>query len=51
MSDAELEEWQVQFQAPDQEEWRGIDIPPVPPEYATWSQWAAERWPTLPDQY
>jgi len=51
MSDAELRQWQVQFQAPDQEELRGIEIPPVPPGYASWSQWAAERWPSLPDQY
>ena len=50
MSDAELEQWQVQFQAPDQEELRGGQIPPVPPGHATWSQWASERWPSLPDQ-
>ena len=51
MSDAELKQWQVQFQAPDQEEVRGAEIPPVPPGHATWSQWASERWPSLPDQY
>ncbi len=51
MSDAELKQWQVQFQAPDQEEVRGTEIPPVPPEHATWSQWASQRWPSSPDQY
>jgi predicted kinase len=51
MSDAELKQWRVQFQAPDQEEVRGAEIPPVPPEHATWSQWASQRWPSLPDQY
>jgi predicted kinase len=51
MSDAELKQWQVQFQAPDEEELRGTVIPSPPPAYATWSQWAAERWPSLPDQY
>jgi predicted kinase len=51
MSDAELKLWQVQFQAPDDEELRGAEIPPVPPEHASWSQWASERWPSLPDQY
>ncbi|HEV2886240.1 MAG TPA: ATP-binding protein [Jatrophihabitans sp.] len=51
MSDAELKQWRAQFQAPDQEEVQGTEIPPVPPGHATWSQWASERWPSLPDQY
>ncbi len=51
MSDAELEQWRAQFQPPDGEELRGSQIPPVPPEHATWSAWASRRWPSLPDQY
>jgi predicted kinase len=51
MSDVELEQWRAQFQAPDEEELRGTEIPLVPSEHATWSQWASERWPSLPDQY
>lgn len=51
MTDVELEQWQAQFQAPDEEELRGIEIPMVPPEHATWSRWASQRWPSLPDQY
>ena len=51
MSDVELEQWQAQFQAPDDDEVRGVEIPPVPPEHATWSQWASQRWPSLPEQY
>lgn len=51
MSDAELRQWRVQFQAPDQEELQGTEVPSVPAEHATWSQWASERWPSLPDQY
>ena len=31
MSDVELEQWRAQFQAPDDEELRGSQIPPVPP--------------------
>ena len=50
MSDVELEQWRAQFQAPDEEELRGTGIP-LPSEHATWSQWASERWPSLPDQY
>ena len=51
MSDVELEQWRTQFQAPDDEELHGSEIPPVPPGLATWSQWASQRWPSLPDQY
>lgn len=49
MSDADLMQWQVQFQAPDQEELRGAHLPAVPPGHASWSQWASKRWPSLPD--
>jgi predicted kinase len=48
MSDAELQHWQVQFQAPDPEELHGGQIPPAPPGHATWSQWASGRWPSWP---
>jgi predicted kinase len=51
MSDVELEQWRAQFQAPDDEELRGSEIPAVPPEHATWSEWASRRWPSLPDEY
>jgi predicted kinase len=51
MSDGELERWRAQFQAPDDEELRGAQLPPVPPGHSTWSEWASRRWPSLPDQY
>jgi predicted kinase len=51
MSEVELEQWRARFQAPDEEELGGAQIPPVPPAHATWSQWASQRWPSLPDQY
>lgn len=51
ISESELDQWRVQFQAPDDSELRGAPIPPVPPGHATWSQWASARWPSLPDQY
>jgi predicted kinase len=51
ISDIELEQWRAQFKAPDDEELRSSRIPAVPPGHATWSGWAARRWPSLPDQY
>jgi predicted kinase len=51
ISDGELHLWRAQFQAPDDEELRGSQIPPVPQGHLTWSQWASQRWPSLPDQY
>lgn len=51
ISDVELVQWRAVFQEPDDDELRGAQIPPVPPEHATWSQWASQRWPSLPDQY
>jgi predicted kinase len=51
MSDVELEQWRIRFQPPDDDELRGSRIPPVPPGHASWSAWASQRWPSLPDQY
>ena len=48
MTDDELKQWLLQFEAPDQVELYGGEIPAAPPEYASWSQWASERWPSLP---
>ena len=50
ISDLELEQWRAQFEVPDADELHGSQIPPPPPAHATWSQWAAQRWPSLPDQ-
>ena len=51
MSEVDLERWRARFQAPDDDELRGSEIPPVGPEHATWSRWASQRWPSLPDRY
>ena len=47
MSDTELAEWQTIFQAPDEAELRGDEIPAVPLGHETWSRWASERWPSF----
>jgi predicted kinase len=49
MTDADFEQWQVQFDVPDQDELRGTSIPVVPSGHATWWQWASARWPSLPE--
>lgn len=48
LSDDELKQWHLQFEAPDSDELGGAQIPTVPAEHATWSHWASERWPSLP---
>jgi predicted kinase len=48
MSDAELELWHGRLEVPDQDELSGGPVPAAPQGYATWAQWASERWPSLP---
>ena len=50
MSDAELEQWRVQFEEPDDEELQGGPIPAVPSPHVSWSEWASERWPSSVDR-
>jgi predicted kinase len=49
MAEADLDAWRRQFQAPDAAELGGAAIPAPPPGWAGWPQWAAGRWPSLPD--
>ncbi len=51
MSDVELAQWRARFEPPDAAELTGDEIPPPPSGHATWSAWASQRWPSLPDQY
>jgi predicted kinase len=48
MDDDELRRWRAQFQVPEEDELAGAEIPAVPVGYASWSEWAGERWPSLP---
>ena len=47
MSEADLDSWREQFQAPDAAELGGDDMPAPPPGWPSWPQWAADRWPSL----
>ncbi len=47
MSEADIDQWRTQFQAPDAAELDGGTIPAPPAGWPGWPQWAADRWPTL----
>jgi predicted kinase len=47
MSEAYIDTWRKQFQAPDAAELGGGDIPAPPPGWPGWPEWAADRWPSL----
>jgi predicted kinase len=49
MSEAEVDEWREQFQAPDAGELDGGEIPAPPVGWSGWPQWAAEHWPSCLD--
>jgi predicted kinase len=49
MSEAEVDEWREQFQAPDAGELGGGEIPAPPVGWSGWPQWAAEHWPSCLD--
>lgn len=47
MTEADLDAWRTQFEAPDTAELSGGDQPGPPPGWPSWPEWAADRWPTL----
>jgi predicted kinase len=48
MTEADIDEWRTQFQAPDAAELNGGGtIPAPPPGWPGWPEWAADRWPSL----
>ncbi|MEV0351835.1 ATP-binding protein [Nonomuraea sp. NPDC050680] len=47
MSEADIDTWRKQFQAPDAAELGGGGIPGPPPGWLGWPEWAADRWPSL----
>jgi predicted kinase len=51
MSEEELTQWRACFDEPDDAELQGTMLEDAPHGYASWSAWAAMRWPTLPDEY
>jgi predicted kinase len=49
MTQADLNEWRANFEVPDASELSDSEASPPPPEWPTWYDWAATRWPSLPD--
>jgi predicted kinase len=47
MTDADIDRWRQQFQAPDDAELAGGLLPDPPPGWPGWPEWAADRWPSL----
>jgi predicted kinase len=46
MMPAELRVWRQRFQEPDEAELTARTPGPPPPDYRSWEEWAAKRWPT-----
>ena len=51
MTEADLDRWRGQFQVPDAAELDGDTIPGPPAGWPSWPEWAADRWPSLADDY
>jgi predicted kinase len=47
MSEADVDQWREQFQAPDAAELGGGEIPEPPAGWPGWPEWAAHHWPSL----
>jgi predicted kinase len=51
MSEEDLTTWRAFFQEPDEAELQGSVLDDAPQGCASWSAWAASRWPSLPDEF
>jgi hypothetical protein len=49
MSEADVDAWRKQFQAPDSTELNGGEIPDPPARWSDWPAWAADHWPSYAD--
>lgn len=51
ISEEDLTKWRALFVEPDDTELHGTILENVPHGYASWSAWAASRWPSFLDEY
>lgn len=49
MTEAELDAWSEQFQAPDAAELADAGLPAPPAGWSGWQDWAIDHWPTCTD--
>jgi len=49
MSEADVDAWREQFQAPDVAELHGGEIPAPPAGWPGWREWAVNHWPSCTD--
>lgn len=49
MSEADVDQWRMQFQVPDAGELDGGEIPGPPADWPGWPEWAADHWPSCTD--
>ena len=47
MTEADVDRWRRQFQVPDAGELSGDEIDDAPDGWASWPDWAVQRWPSL----
>ena len=50
MTEADVDRWRAQFQAPDAVELAGDEVADPPPGWSNWLDWAVGRWPSLSDE-
>lgn len=50
MSEADLDGWRMQFQAPGSEELAEGDLPDPPSGWTSWPEWAEHHWPSCTDR-
>lgn len=48
MTSEDHDRFVAEYQAPGAEELSGGPVPPPPPGFTSWPEWASGRWPTLP---
>jgi predicted kinase len=49
MTEEDMDNWRVRFEAPDSAELDGGEPPAPPPGWRNWLDWASDRWPSLSD--
>ena len=47
MREADIDAWRPSFEAPDAAELIGGAVPGPPPGWASWAEWARDRWPSV----